>query len=197
MLNLEKEQSASPAEPTGALPPSDDSAPRGPAFLTLQKRPWAAADLFRAFLIILSLLVAAGFVLVLLPQPTVDRFAKDLRSRYGPAQQDGIALLYLGDEVKDNEFHVRGVIRNITNAPIEHLDAAIRFFSLSGAVAETVLVRMDKEIIASDVVAQFHLVYPNYKMEFSRYAVEFKLRDGALIPYKDLRDTRVQSDGKQ
>jgi hypothetical protein len=115
---------------------------------------------------------------------------RDLQARRGTSQQEKIAFLYLGDEVKDNEFHIRGAVRNITTTPIEQLDAAIRLFDHNENVLETTIVRMNKETIAPDEVAQFELVYPNYKMEFSKYSVEFKLRDGGLVNYKDMRATR-------
>jgi hypothetical protein len=55
------------------------------------------------------------------------------------------------------------------------------------------VVRMNKETIAPDEVAQFELVYPNYKGDFASYSVEFKLRQGPLVRYKDMRGTRTQS----
>jgi len=51
---------------------------------------------------------------------------------------------------------------------------------------------MDKESFAPDETAEFHLVYLNYDMQFSRYAVDFKLRQGNLVPYKDMRGSRTQ-----
>jgi hypothetical protein len=195
LLNIDKAEPSSSAEfppPTFENTAVETQAPLAPAFVTFQKRPWMLADLLRALLIILSLVVAAGFMLILLPQPTVDKMTQDLQSRHG-ALEEKIAFLYLGDEVKDGEFQVRGVVRNITDAPIEQLDAAIRFFSHDGSVLETAVVRMNKETIAPDEIAQFELVYPNYKMEFASYAVEFKLRQGPVVPYKDMRATRMQS----
>ena len=53
---------------------------------------------------------------------------------------------------------------------------------------------MNKDIIGPGEIAQFELVYPNYKMEFARYAVEFKLRNGDVVPYKDMRTDRVQTE---
>ncbi len=196
LLNLDKAGAPSTAEPLPSAEPdiaaAATQAPEPPAFAALEKRPWMLMDLIRALLIILSLVVAAGFVLILLPQPVVDKMTQDLQSRHETSQQEKIAFLYLGDEVKDNEFHVRGVVRNIATTPIEQLDAAVRFFSHDGSVLETAVVRMNKETIAPDEIAQFELVYPNYKMEFASYAVEFKLRQGAIVPYKDMRGTRAQ-----
>jgi len=59
-------------------------------------------------------------------------------------------------------------------------------------VLETAIVRLDKEIIAPDEVAQFNLVYPDYKSEFAGYSVAFKLRQGPFVPYKDMRGTLTQ-----
>jgi hypothetical protein len=192
LLDLQKKASASPAL-SPALPSGDISTPirepalQAPKFNTYQQRSGTLSDIFRAFLIILSLIVAAGFVLILLSQSTIDKMAQDLRTQYGSPQQEKISLLFLGDTVKDNEFQVEADIRNISKAPIEHLDAAIRFYSHTGRILETVMVRMDKEILAPDEKGQFRLTYPNSKVEFSRYAVEFKLRQGELIAYRDMR----------
>jgi hypothetical protein len=73
---------------------------------------------------------------------------------------------------------------------MEKLDAAVRLYAHNGNILETTIIRMNKETIAPDEVAQFELVYPNYKDELMKYAVEFKLRDGGLVPYKDMRTTR-------
>ncbi len=197
LLHLDKEGpplteslSSQPTEDANAaIPP----APPASAFAAPQRRPWVLADLFRALLIILSLVVAAGFALILLPQPTVDKMAQDLRARNKGSQQEKIAFLYLGDQIENDEFRVRGVVRNITTAPLEQLDAAVRFFSHDGNILETTVVRMNKDTIAPDETAQFELVYPNYKMQFASYAVEFKLRQGDLVPYKDMRTNRAQS----
>jgi len=192
-LDLQSKTSASRTEPSLATTSGDIStltpAPQAPLFKTFQKQPWAISDWFHAFLVLLSLIVAAGFILVFLSQPAFDRMAKDLQSLSGSPRQEQIALLFFGDEAKENEFQIKGVVRNISNAPIEQLDAAIRLYSHAGGILETVLVRMDKEVIAPDETGQFLLIYPNYKKEISRYAVEFKLRQGAPMTYKDMRQT--------
>jgi hypothetical protein len=196
LLNLNKEPPPLEPIPSSATPESAASAapkPPVPALAPSPRQPWMLTDLLRMLLIILSLVVTAGFVLILLPQPAVDRMTQDLQSREGASQQEKLAFLYLGDEVANNEFHVRGVVRNITASPIEQLDAAIRFYSHDGSILETTVVRMNKETIAPDEIAQFELMYPNYKMEFASYAVEFKLRQGALVPYKDMRAARAPS----
>jgi len=165
-----------------------------PAFTTVHRRPWALADLFRALLILLSLIVALGFMMILLPQPAVDEMAMDLRSRYGVPLHERIGLLYLGDTIQNNEFRIRGVVRNITADPLEQLDAAIRFYAHDGTILQTTMVRMNKETIAPDEIAQFNVVYPDYQREFASYAVEFKLRQGDLMHYKDVRGDSLQSD---
>jgi len=202
LLNLDK-PSALPAEEK-TVAPDMSSAPTPPAvppaapasgytIQTLQSRPSLAMDLLRVGLVILALVVAAGFILIVLPQRAVDTMSQDLQARSGIApKQDLVALLYLGDEVKDKAFHVRGVVRNITTQPIEKLDASIRLYGSGGSLLETAIVRMDKETFAPDETAEFHLVYLNYDMQFSRYAVDFKLRQGDLVPYKDMRGSRTQ-----
>mgnify|MGYP001583574744 CR=1 FL=1 len=61
-------------------------------------------------------------------------------------------------------------------------------------ILETAVVRMNREVIAPEEVAQFELVYPNYKMDFGSYSVAVTLRRGALVPYKDMRKTRPEPD---
>ena len=181
---------SAPADSIASSDPVPARPPDVPEFATLQKRPWLLTDLLRAFLIVLSLVVALGLILILLPQSAIDRMSKGLQSRHATARLERIALLYLGDEAINNAFHIRGVVRNITTAPIEQLDAAIRLYGHDGTILETTVVRMNKETVAPDEVAQFELVYPNYKMEFSKYSVEFKLREGGIVSYTDMRATR-------
>ena len=195
LLLLKLDKSGGPpntAPPASPVPPENPGAappPEPPDFVALPKRPSAAGDLLRVLLVILSLIVAAGFVLILLPQRNVDRMAEGLEARQG-RKMEQVSLLFLGDEIKDNSFHIRGAVRNITTEPIERLDAAIRLYGHDGNMLQTVVVRMNKESIAPDEVAQFELVYPDYKMEFSKYSVDFKLREGGEVPYKDMRATR-------
>jgi hypothetical protein len=148
----------------------------------------------RTGLAVLAFVVAAGFVLILLPQGAVDWMAEAVRSRepVTPAQEQ-IAFLYLGDEIKEGEFHLRGVVRNITTLPIEKLDATVRFYSPTGQLLETRSLRMDSELIPPDATAQFHLVYPGYAGQFGSYSVEFVSRQGEVVPYKDMRGTRGRS----
>jgi len=197
-LDLDSEESAADSGADTPESPENLSAPQPasptPAFVSLQGRPWVLADFFRALLILLSLVVALGFLMILLPQPAVDKMAMDLRSRYGVPLSDKIALLYLGDTVQNEDFRIRGVVRNITADPIEKLDAAIRFYAQDGTVLQTSIVRMNKETIAPDEIAQFNVVYPDYQKEIASYAVEFKLRQGDLVHYKDMRGNRSQSD---
>ncbi len=145
----------------------------------------------RSGLAVLAIVVAVGFVLVLLPQGAVDWMAQMVQSREAVAPpQPQIAFLYLGDEIKDGEFHLRGVVRNITTLSIENLDTTIRFYSPTGQLLETRSVRMDSESIPPDATAQFHLVYPGYAGQFGSYSVEFVSRQGEVVPYKDMRGAR-------
>jgi hypothetical protein len=191
LLNLgNADQPADTGSQNSAESPALPTPPEGPSFATVHAKPWLLTDLLRVLLVLLSLVVAAGFILIVLPQRTVDKMTQRLEARNGVAQQEQISFLYLGDEVKDNEFHIRGVIRNITTAPIEQLDAAVRLYAHDGTILQTTIVRMNKETIAPDEIAQFELVYPNYKMEFAKYSVDFKLREGGFVSYKDMRATR-------
>ena len=158
-----------------------------PAFTTLQKPSGPFTDLLRAFLIILAVLVAAGCILALLPQRTIDQMAQNLQSRHTAARPERIALLYLGDEAKEGTLRIRGVVRNISTEPIEQLDAVVRFYARDRNPLETILVRMDKETIAPDEIARLELVVPNQAMQYAAYAVEFKLRQGESVAYKDMR----------
>ena len=78
----------------------------------------------------------------------------------------------------NSQFHIRGVVRNITASPIEQLDAVVRFYAQDRSLLETIIVRMDKETIGPNEIAQFELVYPNDRLEFAGYSTEFKLRQG-------------------
>lgn len=184
------DQSPSNKPDSSSAPRADvpETAPRDrPAFHTLDRKSSLFIDLFRVLLIPLSLIVAAGFILILLPQSATDKLVQDLQSRSGATGREKIALLYLGHQLKNSELKIRGVVRNISTDPIEQLDAAIRLYSSDGELLETAITRMDKETIGPDEIAQFELVYPEYRSEFSSYSVEFKLRRGEVVPYKDLR----------
>jgi hypothetical protein len=142
-------------------------------------------------LVLLALVVAAGFILILLPQDSLQRLAHSLRLRGSPEPvQEKIAFIYLGDEIQGKDFHIRGVVRNISTAPIEKLDAAVRLYSHDNRLLETRVVRMDSESISPDGIAQFNLTFPDYGGQFSSYSVEFMSRQGEPVPYKDMRGTR-------
>jgi hypothetical protein len=192
-MTKEKEPMMNSNEPgQGSDLESHTVSSQGPALVLIEKPPRFFADVARSLLVLLALVVAVGFALIVLPQPTVDKMTQDLRTRYsGEPQAEKIGLLYLGDEIdkKTNSFHIRGAIRNITSVVITKLDAAVRLYLHDGTIYQTIMVPMDKEVIAPDAVGQFDLVYPNYKMQFEKYSVEFKLRDGDLANYKDMRST--------
>jgi hypothetical protein len=149
-------------------------------------------DVMRGALILLSICVAAGFVLILIPDGTFDRMAQRLRLRNAePPPQERISLLYLGDEIKGKEFRIRGVIRNISTQPIEKLDATVRIYAPDGSLLETTVVRMDAESIAPDATSSFNLTFPDNNGQFRSYSVDFKLRQGEAMPYKDMRAMRT------
>jgi hypothetical protein len=101
-----------------------------------------------------------------------------------------IALLYLGDEIKGKDFQVRGIVRNISDETIENLDATVRLYSPENILLETVIVRMDSNSILPDAISDFRLIYPNYEGQFGSYSVDFKLRHGEAVFYKDRRGTK-------
>ena len=197
LFSRKSERKADAGPPAGAgahpIPPESEAplpsgtgeaaaAVPGPAF---------AGGLLRGALLFLAAVVAAGFVIVVLPQGAIDWMAGLLRPGSSEAPEpEKIAFLYLGDDLKDKEFHIRGVVRNITTVPIEKLDVTIRFYVPGGQLVETRSVRMDSELIAPDQTAQFHLVYPDYGGQFASYSVEFVLRQGEVLRYKDMRATR-------
>jgi hypothetical protein len=147
-----------------------------------------AGDVMRGVLILLAICVAAGLALVVVPESTIDSLAQTLRLRSGELPKaEQISLLYLGDETKGKEFHIRGAVRNISTQPIEKLDAVIRLYAPDGSLQETTVVRMDSEVIAPDATATFHLSYPDYSGQFGSYRVDFKLRQGEPMPFKDMR----------
>ena len=73
---------------------------------------------------------------------------------------------------------------------MEKLDASVRLYSEEGRLLETRVVRMDTETISPDAIAQFNLTYPDYRGQFGSYSVDFMLRDGQPVPYKDMRGSR-------
>lgn len=161
--------------------------PAAPSFQMVQQPPSAAADLLHGALILLAFVVAAGFILVLIPQGKFDQLAQGIQERRAGAKQEQLAFLYLGDEVQEKDFHIRGLIRNITDQPLENLNADVRLYAPDGRLMETAVVRMDKTTIAPDETAEFHLVYPNYESQIGSYSVDFRWQDGVVVPYKDMR----------
>lgn len=148
------------------------------------------ADLVRALIIVLSLASLGALVLILLPQSAVDSIADNLNSRHEGSRQEKIAFLYLGDAKISNEWHIRGIVRNVSTAPLEQLDAVVRFYAHDRSLLETTIVRMNKEIINPGETAQFELIYPIPGQEYAGYSAEFKLRQGAPVSYIDMRKTQ-------
>jgi hypothetical protein len=176
-------------EPTAAAGPGV-SATESPKIFEHQARSGSSMlrDAMRAALILLAICVAGGFVLILVPQGSVDRMAQDVRVGRGqlPAEER-ISLLYLGDETQGKQFHIRGVIRNISTQPIEKLDAMVRLYAQDGSLLETAVIRLDAETIAPDATSTFNLSYPDYAGQFGSYSVDFKFRRGEPAPFKDMR----------
>ncbi len=197
-LPLENPKQSNPESPmpskTTPGNPSELPAAVAPAFKTLHARTLVLADILRAIIIVATLIVTVGLTLVLLPQSAIDSMAERLQARHKISHPEKIALLYLGHELDGNRFQIRGVVRNITTAPIEQLDAIIRLYDHDRDIRETMVVRLSKETINPGELAQFALVYPDYKQEFGSYSVEFKLRQGKVLPYKDMRALRNASD---
>jgi len=92
----------------------------------------------------------------------------------------------------DNQIHIRGAVRNITAAPIEQLDAVVRFYAQDRSLLETIIVRMDREIIGPNEIARFELVYPNDRMGFAAIQPS-STAPGAKVPYSDWRRMPVQA----
>jgi hypothetical protein len=186
---LKLDASAEPVAHAADGPP-EPTRVETPSFRTLNRPPSMTSDLLHAALIVLAVVVAVGFLLVILPQATFDNMARNLQERRAGVQKEQVAFLYLGDEVQDKEFQVRGVVRNITDQQLEKIDAAVRLYAVDGRLLQTTLVRMDKESFAPDETAEFRMVYPNYDQNIGSYSVDFVTRDGALVNYKDMRAAR-------
>ena len=162
---------------------------RTPPYLI--ESPSLANRVARGSLIFLAVVVAAGLILIVLPQSTVERMIHGLQAtKAADLPPEKIALLYLGDEMKGKEFHIRGIVRNISSEPLQKLDATVRLYSTENTLLETVVVRMDQDVIPADATAEFHLTYPNFMGQFGTYSVDFKWRGGELVPYKDRRGTK-------
>jgi hypothetical protein len=186
-LHREEEQAASGGdlEPTASGPSSETW------FQLLSDTPSYAVRAVRAALVLLAILVASGFVLILLPKSMMEKMVQTVRAtKAADLPSDKIALLYLGDEVKGAEFHIRGVVRNISSEPVEKLDATVRLYSPDNTLLETVVVRMHLDVIAPDAISEFHLSYPKFNGQFTSYSVDFKLRQGDHVSYKDRRGVR-------
>jgi hypothetical protein len=153
--------------------------------------PSYAVRAVRAGLVFLALIVAIGFVLILLPQSMMEKMVQTVRAtKAADLPSEKIALLYLGDELKGDEFHIRGVVRNISSEPVQKLDATVRLYSADNTLLETVVVRMHLDVIPPDATSEFHLSYPKFNGQFTSYSVDFKLRQGDHVSYKDRRGVR-------
>jgi hypothetical protein len=175
--------------PVGETAPSDGFSTTW--FQQLSDVPSPAVRVLRGSLVLLAVIVAAGFTLLILPQGMLEKMIQTVRAtKAADLPSEKIALLYLGDEVKGDEFHIRGVVRNISSDPVEKLDATVRLYAGDNTLLETAVVRMHLEVIPPDAISEFHLSYPKYNGQFTSYSVDFKLRQGDPIPYKDRRNVR-------
>jgi hypothetical protein len=150
-------------------------------------------DMGRALILAAGVIALSGVALVILPHSAVDKLVARLENRRGAAEQEKIALIYLTDELTGETFRIRGVIRNIAAAPAEKIDAVVRLYSRERALLETVIVRLDKDVIEPNDFARLELTVPGHTDGFAGYAVEFKLREGGIIPYKDMRRQILQN----
>jgi hypothetical protein len=191
LLKLDSPAQGTPPTLSTESPGISAAAPKTPLH-SLERPPSPASDLFHAVLVILAIVVAVGFGLVIVPQATFNNMAQSLQERRAGVQKEQLAFLYLGDEVKDKEFHIRGVVRNITDQQLEKIDAAVRLYAIDGRLLQTAVVRMDKESIAPDETSEFHMVYPNYDQDIGSYSVDFVTRDGASVNYQDMRAARAR-----
>jgi len=155
--------------------------------MSLKKTSGFWTDLCRFLILIAGVIALLGVALVALPQSAVDELAARFESRRGGAEQEKIALLFLADEFTGGAFRIRGVIRNISAAPAERIDAVVRLYSRERTLLETVVARLDKDVIEPNDFARLELTVPGHTEGFAGYAVEFKLRDGDILPYKDMR----------
>jgi hypothetical protein len=151
------------------------------------KSSGAWIDLGRALILVVGVIALSGITLVLLPQSAIDKMAAQLESRHNITEHEKIALLYLADEYTNGTFRIRGVIRNIDTAPAERIDAIVRLYSRERELLETVIVRLDKDVIEPNDFARLELTVPGHTKGFAGYAVEFKLREGVVLSYKDMR----------
>jgi hypothetical protein len=151
----------------------------------LQKKSGVLTDICRALILIAGFIALSGVALVILPYSAIEKIAARIEGRGG--EQEKIALLYLTDEFTGSAFRIRGVVRNISAAPAERIDAVVRLYDGKRSLLETVIVRLDKDILAPDDFARLELTVPEHTEGFAGYAVEFKLREGGVIPYIDMR----------
>ena len=155
--------------------------------MSSQKLPSVWPDIGRALILIAGFVALSGIALVLLPQSAVDVMIVRIENHHNGGDHEKISLVYLVDEFTNGAFRIRGVIRNITDAPTERIDAVVRLYGMERALLETVIVRLDKEIIEPNDFARFDLTVPEQTAGFVGYAVEFKLREGDVIHHKDMR----------
>lgn len=162
-------------------------APAPPLFALPGNAPGVWADLARALLLLAGVAAAAALLLVLLPDRTFDSMTRALHSRHAGGAAERIALLYLGDAPGDETFRIRAVVRNISADPIDGLDAAVRLYARDGSLTETVIARMDRETVGPGELARLEVALVGGRPQVGAYSVEFKLRGGEALAYRDMR----------
>jgi hypothetical protein len=162
-------------------------APAALLFTTSRSAPGAWTDLARALLLLLGVVVAAALLLALLPDRTFEGMTRALHSRHARGAQERIALLYLGNASAADAFRIRAVVRNISTAPIDGLDAAIRLYAHDGTLCETVIARTDRETVPPGELARLEVALVGERPEIGAYSVQFKLRGGEALATRDLR----------
>jgi len=150
-------------------------------------------DARRALIIVVGIIALSGITLAFLPQSAVQEIAARIKSRRGAVEHEKIALFYLAGESSNGAFRIRGVIRNISAAPMERIDAVARLYDRDRTLLETVVARLDKDRIEPDDFARLELTVPERVDEFAGYMVEFKLREGGVLPYKDMREQLLKN----
>jgi hypothetical protein len=173
-------------------------AARGGASHSPAKRPFATPsqpvwrDAGRVAILVAAFVAAAAVVLVALPQGAVEALAGRLEARRRTSEPEKVALLYLGDAFDEagGTYRIRGVVRNVSPRPLGQMDAIVRLYNRNRVLLEAVIVRLDKDALAPGDFARLNLTIPKETEGFAGYAVEFKLRGGEALPYKDLRGAR-------
>ena len=127
---------SSPRAPVLESEPS--GAPSQTWFQQLSDVPSLGVRVLRASLVLLALIVAAGFALLVLPQGMMEKMVQTVRAtKAADLPSEKIALLYLGDEVKGDEVHSWSCSKYQQRASGK-TDATVRLYSGDNTLLETV-----------------------------------------------------------